>query len=188
MNLWERLSNWFRGLIGGDMPSRVDAAAESIPRPARKYLIDMLNSITLSSDMNTLYLIDNGRAVSFDLDGPNGVVIGRLGGQLAVVTGAERFDVLDNVVSDGESRSRLSNISKKYPVNSDTQWTLTFNADNGIMAIIGVTDIGGGITGSTSSGCDQDIYQVSDGPIRLARRGSLLVISQANALSTSTLD
>ena len=141
-------------------------------------MIDMLNSLSLSSDMSTLYLIDNGRAIAFQLDEPNGVIIGRLGNQLAAVTGADKFEVLEMASTPGPDAARTKSMYKKYPVSSNAQWTLTYNQENNVMAIIGVTDINGGITGESQDDCDQDLFQLDEGPVRLMLRGNVLVISQ----------
>jgi hypothetical protein len=180
MSLWERINNWFRTALGGERsPAPVTKKGDqAIMAPARKYLINMLNSLSLSSDMSTLFLIDNGRAIAFKLDDPHGVIIGKLGNQLAAVTGVDKFELLDMTASPAAETSRAKAMSQKYPVNSNAQWTLTYNEENNVMAIIGVTDINGGLTPDSQHDCSQDLFQLDEGPVRIALRGNVLVISQ----------
>jgi len=65
----------------------------------------MLNSIVLSSDMERLYLIDDGRAIEFPLT-EQGVLIGMLNGQLSVATAVKiPVPVDDDDVVEGEDDS-----------------------------------------------------------------------------------
>ena len=57
------------------------------PRPISP---NMVNTITLSTDMTTLYLIEgNNRVIPYSLHAIGGVYIGLIGGQLTVVSALE---------------------------------------------------------------------------------------------------
>ncbi len=84
----------------------------------------MLNSITLSSDQETVFLIDNGEAIAFPLDEDNGVLIGLMGGQLSVVSAP------DNTSSKAKALP--------FPLNTEEdQWQLMFIPERPLLHIIG---------------------------------------------------
>ncbi len=84
----------------------------------------MLNSISLSSDQTSVFLIDNGEAIEFPLEEDNGVLIGHMGGQLTTASAPDATPA--NAVS--------------LPFALDTeadQWQITFNPDRSLLHIIG---------------------------------------------------
>ena len=107
----------------------------------------MVNTITLSSDMETLYLIDNGRAIEFDLSSSKGILVGTLNGQLTVATAP-------NGSSDGNDDSGMetatapptsgggtgSRGSVKVSVKN-SQWTATYYIKSQSLYFIGATEI-----------------------------------------------
>lgn len=119
----------------------------------------MLNSIVLSSDMETLYLIDNGRALEFPL-GERGLLIGILDGQLSVATAMKiPVPITDDEPDSPEIPTRPKSEAKLtrqaiqpapkdplFPVNlkvevQKSQWALSFNPQQGNLYAIGATDI-----------------------------------------------
>lgn len=144
-----------------------------------------INSITLSPDLSTLFLIDNGRAIPFDLNHKNGIVIGTLDGQLTVAT------ALPNILTplpdkEGED-PELPNPHKKEPIFVDdsierlaarprllrlsavkSQWTLMFIKEKAVISIIGASDIDVSIIGA--SDIDVSIIGASDIDVSLARK------------------
>lgn len=118
-----------------------------------KHQTTMLNSISLSTDMKTLYLIDNGRAISFDLTVPEGVLVGLLGKQLVVATGVsvpspggpvpEGGGGGEKPVAEtgGVKPQKAAGKVHTFKASKDSQFTLTYNEDNGVMAVIGFDDI-----------------------------------------------
>lgn len=120
----------------------------------------MLNSIVLSSDMETLYLIDNGRAIEFPLS-EKGLLIGMLNGQLSVATAMKTSISItgdEDVIPDPEipedplrpkklvPQAILPAPTPLFPMNLKvevqmSQWALSFNPQKGYLFAIGATDI-----------------------------------------------
>ncbi|PHN07698.1 hypothetical protein [Flavilitoribacter nigricans] len=148
------------------------------------------NSITLSPDMSTLYLIDNNRAIPFDLNNKNGIVVGTLDGQLTVATALpviippqDKEDPTTPEIPDDdagntggtpdreleESPIRRLAISPRYFKISTLrkQFTLMFNKELGVLSIIGASDIDTSIIGA--SDIDTSIIGASDIDTSIAR-------------------
>lgn len=142
-----------------------------------KHTATMLNSLSLSSDMKTLYLIDNGRAIPFDLTVSEGVLVGLLGEQLVVATAVGRpraegevvdppiaGDVAD--VSGGrgpESPKPTVNDSKySFKAGDNSQYTISFNGKNKALGIIGVDDISIAIEAPDDSVCNDQVFDLSE--------------------------
>ncbi len=87
------------------------------------------NSITLSTDMNTLYLIDDERAIPFDLTS-RGATIGVIAGEVSVVTARPTGKTVESKFID----------RKDVPV-SGNQWTVMYNNDNKLFHVVGALDI-----------------------------------------------
>lgn len=117
-----------------------------------------INSITLSPDLSTLYLIDNGRAIAFNLKNKNGILIGMLDGQLSVVTAppiviTATEDEPDQPDNPGEvdddpiklvaRRPRILKLPAKK-----AYWTTLFIEPRGVVSIIGALDIDISIIGA----------------------------------------
>lgn len=102
----------------------------------------MKNTIALSTDMRTLYLLDNNRATSFDLENEQGVLIGTIQGEVTVIS-------TKGTGTDFESR--LSNAARKEIPLKDSQWTVMYHPDNEVMFIIGAADI------DVAIGVDKDV-------------------------------
>lgn len=107
----------------------------------------MLNSIVLSSDMETLYFIDNGRSIEFPLD-KRGVVIGLIEGQLAVATAIKVLTPIEDETDDSQAAEKalapqpdpLFPKLLKLPLEK-SQWSLSFRPQEGYLFAIGATDI-----------------------------------------------
>lgn len=152
MGIWDRVKQWMGGKpqpskasvtkeTSLDLPSPGDAPVDLISllfSSKDKHTTTMLNSISLSSDMNTLYLIDNGRAIPFDLTVSQGVLVGMMGGQLVVATA-----VAPPVLTDAPVMGTPRSATQKYTfkAGADSQFTLNFNAKHRALGIIGVDDV-----------------------------------------------
>ena len=122
----------------------------------------MTNTITLSSDMLQLYLIDRGRAIEYQLNTNNGVLIGMLMGQVTVVSAKEapqdqeEDDDLEKIptvlrpVPTTKDKANKKEDSEKQKIfipnritlpTDNAQWTLFFNQKTKTLGIIGTTDI-----------------------------------------------
>jgi hypothetical protein len=148
------------------------------------------NLITLSPDMSTLFLIDNNRAISFDLDNKFGVNIGTIDGQLTAATAVPvifptdkeddeedtpdpdlpteedpRGDIQDSPIHRLAQRPRYFKISTLRK-----QFTIMFNKELGVVSIIGASDIDTSIIGA--SDIDTSIIGASDIDTSLVRRST----------------
>lgn len=145
---------------------RKKTVVKSEQAPNNKKIIALaattINSITLSPDLSTLYLIDNGRAIAFNLKNKNGILIGMLDGQLSVVTAPpvvitenevspedepdnpnEPVDVEDDPIKRVAKRPRLLKLPAKK-----AYWTLMFIDRKKSVSIIGALEIDISIIGA----------------------------------------
>ncbi|NUQ25431.1 MAG: hypothetical protein HUU34_15905 [Saprospiraceae bacterium] len=98
----------------------------------------MVNTVAFSTDMRTLFLIDEGRAFSFPLDSEKGVYIGVLKGQITAVS------TIDTDSSSSEKRGKVLKLT-----TTGAQWTAFYNRRSLSLAIIGATDIDSSLIGAT---------------------------------------
>ncbi len=206
MNFWEKLRKWLgwapqkeaehAAPVDSGEPTKRPPVTEE-PLAERKVTTTMLNSITLSSDMETLYLIDNGRAIPFKLSSPKGILIGTLGNQLVVATAVDKPDApappdggggsgddgSDTVGGAGETVTRAAGRPKagteiKFPILASSQWTLVYNNDHGVLGIIGVTDITGSITAPEDGNTKGTMVRIRERKaINLRREDNVLILS-----------
>ncbi len=129
----------------------------------------MVNSITLSSDMNTLYLIDNGRAISFPLQKDKMVLVGLMKGQVTVATSLDPNEKPEfpGTTPDDDPVKRSSGTllrgggggeEVKLPVNPKSQWTVFFNRTQQVMALIGAVEIDPGLTPEDPEHTEPNIF------------------------------
>ena len=136
------------------------------------YTTTMINSITLSSDMKTLYLIDNGRAISFPIDDQVGILIGKIGDQLSVATAVKPIDTADNA-DDTRTTTRSSDTGRKViklQAAEKSQWTMTYHSDNQQLVIIGTTDIDLSLTQPDKVNCDMHFVDLSNKIVNIRRK------------------
>lgn len=129
----------------------------------------MTNSICLSSDMNTLFLIDNGRAIAFDLNSPQGILVGVVKGQLVAVTAIRPLD--EQLGAD-----KVSALS--FPIK-DSQYTMTYNADNNIAFFIGATELESSITAGQNPNVKIESLNLGQQAIHIRRKGTDIIIQKA---------
>lgn len=138
MSFFERLRDLFKDL----------QEPKNNEEPFKIYTTTMVNTLTLSSDMETLYLIDNGRAIAFPLNSKDGILIGTLKGQITVATGFKipETNGASGLASDSSGAALpTKKRTLKLPVKENSQWTGTYNRPHGILAFIGATEIDLGI-------------------------------------------
>lgn len=205
MGIWERVKRWMGGqpqsgttaslpttgkpkpntvpIIkdpSSDLPLPGDASVDLISflfSSKDKHTTTMLNSISLSSDMNTLYLIDNGRAIPFDLRVPQGVLVGMIGGQLVVATAAAPPVLVDAPV--GTPRSAAQKYT--FKAGADSQFTLNFNAKHRALGIIGVDDVVIHLEAPDSVSCSTRTLSLDDQKIvRITRTKDTLEIEEVS--------
>lgn len=119
----------------------------------------MTNSICLSSDMRKLYLIDDERAITFDLTSNNGVLVGIIRDQLTAVTAAKPMP--DTI--QGKTINRL-----RLPVKN-SQFTVIYHPNETTMFIIGATDISGNIQISQEPLTKIKSLNLSEGAVNIRR-------------------
>jgi hypothetical protein len=103
-----------------------------------KHKTTMLNSITLSTDMKTLYLIDNGRAIPYDLTVPQGIMVGLLGDQLVVATGVTE---LEDGGGDEPTGDKPGTDKITVKADAKSQFAFSYNKENRAFGIIGTGDV-----------------------------------------------
>lgn len=159
--------DWISAILSGkDVPTPVEIKPlpKAEPVENRKEPIDenkstesmarvIINTLSFSSDLKTLFLIDDKRSIPFDLDSENGILVGTIKGQITVATAIEPTQEIeeDNTgsasPSDGEVELAPAAV---FPAQSPqrlkldidrNQYTSMFNRDNGILFIMGATEI-----------------------------------------------
>jgi hypothetical protein len=105
----------------------------------------MVNTITFSTDMNKLYLVDAGRAIEFDLTKENGVLVGTLRGQITVATAFE-FSKTEDGPSAGEATEGAVTMSAQRHLSTKlttdmTVWSGAYHVKRRIICFIGATEI-----------------------------------------------
>ncbi len=141
-----------------------------------KYLTTMINTITLSSDMKTLFLIDNGRAIGFPIDTENGVLIGSFRGQIAVATALTADEEEGGGTSgDGAERKPAVNQSVIKVGIKSKQWTFTYNKRAGMMSIIGATEIDSSFRNDPN--CEEHRVNLNDSVVKVQRKGEEIILT-----------
>jgi hypothetical protein len=154
MTFLERIFAWLKG-----PPPSASVPEKIAVKPTAKLHIEkptintahMVNTITLSSDMQTLYLIDNGRAIEFKITEDKGILVGTLNGQVTVVTAlgppkekAEAPLGTDDSTATAPLTAAKPGMpmDKKVAISTKAdQWTVFFNKGNSVMALIGIGEI-----------------------------------------------
>jgi hypothetical protein len=89
----------------------------------------MINTITFSSDLQKILLVDDANVFEYDLNNPKGVIIGTLGGQLAATAGVN--SLVDRSVE-----------SKTFSLPAVAgQWTLLYEAKENRLSVIGADSV-----------------------------------------------
>ena len=146
--------------------NRKEIPRDPKPMPVKKHITTMVNSITVSSDMSTLYLIDNGRSIDFPFNNPRGVLIGSLKGQLSVATAIEP--------PTSEEIAAAKTI--KLPTEK-AQWTMFYYIDKETLAIVGASDIDIAISEPGTPECNQNFFDLSQDIVRIRRIGNAIEVS-----------
>ncbi|NUO03396.1 MAG: hypothetical protein HUU01_22520 [Saprospiraceae bacterium] len=154
-------------------------------KPSKPYTTNMLNSITLSSDMKTLYLIDNGRAISYSLEAGNGILIGALKEQLVVASALTPID--ETPIPDGgdATAGRAANPKLRLNTTGQNQWTFTYNRPNRKLTVIGVGDIEISLRNpNDSKDCDSFDINLGKYIVHIVRKNDNIEITQLDILAT----
>ncbi len=89
----------------------------------------MINTITFSSDLQKILLVDDANVFEYDLNNPKGVIIGTLGGQLAATAGVNSL-VARSIESKTFSLPAVAG-----------QWTLLYEAKENRLSVIGADSV-----------------------------------------------
>ncbi len=125
----------------------------------------MPNTITLSTDMNTLYLIDDERAIPFDLTNGKGALIGTLAGQVTVITANSGGKMPESI--------KMTEERKSIPIKGN-QWTITYNGDAELMHVVGVVDIDGWRQEGKEPACKTVLFDLRDKILSIRKVGNSL--------------
>ena len=110
-------------------------------------VVTMVNTIAISTDMETLYLIDNGRAIAYSLLETRGIIIGLLDGQLTVATAVQppKMDMEIELPTNGGAIARAAaNASSGKIIKlsiAKTAWSTVFDRKNAALCFIGATEV-----------------------------------------------
>lgn len=139
-----------------------------------KHITKMLNSITLSTDMKTLYLLDNGRAIAYDLTVPQGIMIGLLGDQLVVATAIAEEP--EDGGGDDQTGDRPEDDKITVKTGANSQFTLSYNGEGRALGIIGTDDVVIHLETPDNGGCIKKYFS-------LANRGIIKIMNTGEELS-----
>lgn len=146
----------------------------------------MVNTITLSTDMNTLYLIEgNGRVIPYSLHAIGGVYVGLIGGQLTVVSALEPMPdpgskpVLASSATRSLTEAAATPIQRVKSVKLSTanaQWTAIFERKNQAFVLIGATDIDSSLTGGNDNlSAEGYLFDLREGYVNIRKSGDSLI-------------
>jgi hypothetical protein len=159
--------------------ARTQSQITPVPMPGSFY---GPNTITLSADMSTLYLIDGGRAIPYSLDAIGGVLIGEIKGQLTVVSALDPFPMDDKEIQSFsfDERSVGTPIptvkSAKIPT-SRGQWNFLHLRERKQVCIIGAVDINIEIKeGSSSLELQGYLFDLRESFINIQKFGNTITI------------
>lgn len=138
----------------------------------------MDNTITLSTDMNTLYLIDDERAIPFDLTG-KGAVIGALGGQVSVVSAS---------TSKTPFTGDKNNVTRKEFPTKNNQWTVNFNEANVAFHVVGIADVDSFRANPEEADCVKTGYDLAKEIVSMRKIGDVLEVLSMPILTTAGTD
>ncbi len=154
---------------------KMEEASKPMPSPIPSP-IPMLNTITLSADMSTIYLIESGRVIPYSLYSIGGVLIGLVGGQITVVSA---LDPQPDAGSEASVLTRSASIPvvKSAKISTDKgQWTLLFLPKQSRISIIGATDIDVSIReGEGETMLEGYIFDLRESYVNIRRSGNVIV-------------
>ena len=195
MNIFEQILNWLKGVSKTPDPDIGDAG--QLPQENDSNHKDnsntpiMLNTITLSSDLETLYLIDNNRAIEFPLNSKKGILIGSLNGQITVVSAINPPKEEDDApIGDGDgnlqnpvgtlTKSKGGVLNPKTVIISPKkdQFTNFYNGKNQVLGLIGIVDIDASIAEPESSEPLLFMYDLNDSVINVRKVGNSVVFKR----------
>jgi hypothetical protein len=132
-----RLFKWLFQLLSG--PSSNGPGTLKI---IKQNVYTMINNITFSTEMDTLYLIDNDRAIPFPLDNKKGILIGVLKGQLTVATDFETPASPERIeLEDGRQIGFSSSKNEVKLSTEKTVWSAAYHRQRRVLSFVGATEV-----------------------------------------------
>jgi len=142
----------------------------------------MVNTITFSTNMERLYLIDDGRSIEFNLEGNNGILVGTLRGQITVATAFE-FPKPDG---DAPDEGRGTSIPASLKLETEkTVWSGAFHRKQRVLCLIGATEIEIREPGDKKFDYRPELhfFNIEENTLHIRRKkGDLFVLSIPNSL------
>jgi hypothetical protein len=145
-----------------------------IPGPS-----NTMNTITFSTDMDTLYLIDSGRAIPYSLNTIGGILVGVIKGQLVVVSALEPMpDKDDNteIFAFQERGIPIPNVKAAKIATERGQWTITYIRKSQKICIMGAVDIEVGLQESDNLEVLAYLFDLREGFINIQKIGSTIIV------------
>ncbi|MEM7571829.1 MAG: hypothetical protein AAF433_02960 [Bacteroidota bacterium] len=191
MTIWDRIRQIFSP---GRPPVRIDPNRELKPNsnPASDFPTSsppttslMLNTLSFSSDLRQVYLINDGKVHAFQLDSEEGVTIGLLGDQIGVVTSKEveiptRSDQTEVPTSPERSSTKKPRVIE-LALDGKSAYNLQYNPAIQAMGIIGATDLISTIPGpdqepEPTGNCSLHLFDLRRNLLRMRRSKNLLTV------------
>lgn len=145
-----------------------------IPTPTNN-----MNTITFSTDLDTLYLIDSGRAIPYSLNTIGGVLVGVIQGQLVVVSALEPFPgKTDNaeMLAFQERGVPIPNVKTARISTDRGQWTITYIRTKQKICIMGAVDIEVALQESDNLELVGYLFDLREGFVNLQKIGSTVIV------------
>lgn len=185
MPILDKLIALFQGEASPEAQANLHLIRQGKYKTSKPYTTNMLNSITLSSDMKTLYLIDNGRAISYSLESGNGILIGALKEQLVVASALVPIEENPTPDGGGSATRRAADVKLRLNTTGKNQWTLTYNRPNKTLSVIGVGDIEIGLRNpDNSKECDSHTLNLGKSIIHIIKKGDEIEITSLELKTT----
>ncbi len=136
----------------------------------------MVNNITFSTDMETLYLIDNGRAIAFPLNNKKGILIGVLKGQLTVATDFEP-PAPDPEFRTPEGRSVGFGPAKEVKLaTKKTVWSAAYHRRRRILSFIGATEVEVRVSEEVDYKPELVFFDLKSWVLNIRRQGDAIIV------------
>lgn len=166
--------------------SNLENSTVSIPIPVSS-IPTMTNTITLASDMSTLFLIEgSGRVIPYSLHAIGGVYVGLIGGQLTVVSALEPMPdpgdtpILTTSTRSATAKTPIQRVKSLKVSTRSGQWTAFFIQKNQSFVIMGATDIDVSLKEDDELGVEGYLFDLREGYVNLRRSGdSIIAVSVA---------
>lgn len=161
---------------GQPVTQRTQSQTVPVPAPSPFY---GPNTITLSTDMSTIYLIDGGRAIPFSLNTIGGVLVGEIKGQLTVVSAFDNIPTEDpskNLETFSTARAVGIPVVKTATVPTNKgNWNFIHIREQRKLCIIGAVDIDVSIQKGNTLEAQAYLFDLQEGFINIQRVGNSLV-------------